>query len=101
MTHDANESNSSYVTHDAKESNSSYVTHGAQKSKTDYHSNVTTYVSLMSQRLEPPHSVETLGLCNYYHAVIVTVIITTIANSIFFIFLLTFCMKSSKTQIYN
>ena len=89
------------MTHDAKESNSSYVTHGAQKSKTDYHSNVTTYVSLMSQRLEPPHSVETPGLCNYYHAVIVTVIITTIANSIFFIFLLTFCMKSSKTQIYN
>ena len=99
MTHDAKESNSSHVTHEAQKSNSSHGSNSTRK--TDYHSNVTTYVSLMSQRLEPPHSVETLGLCNYYHAVIVTVIITTIANSIFFIFLLTFCMKSSKTQIYN
>ena len=67
----------------------------------NYHKNLTAFVNGMSQRLEPPASVEKLGLCNYYDNVIITIILTTFANSVLFIFLLTFCMRSSKSQDYR
>ena len=72
-----------------------------EESSTEYHKNLTDFVNVMSQRMEPPASVETLGLCNYYDDVIITVILTTFANSILFLFILTFCMRSSRSQDYK
>ena len=72
-----------------------------KESSTEYHKNLTDFVNVMSQRLEPPASVEKLGLCDYYNNVIITVIITTFANSILFLFILTFCMRSSRSQDYK